>query len=132
MARLIQQNDELAAANTQLVGKVQALELQLRNQETYKSTTGAVGNKQKGSHLPLYDRMDTIALEDNNPNDSKVNKLLLEAMFAMARMVESSVIQTSKELMDSLENQYEGSEIRSLVNFVSLQVFGVVFQTTDL
>ena len=74
-----------------------------------------------------YERMDTIVYEDEQPRDDgsggRVNKMLLEGMFAMARMVESAVIQFSKESLEALETQYDGAELRQLSQRVQFVLF---------
>ncbi|OQR94581.1 hypothetical protein ACHHYP_01116 [Achlya hypogyna] len=117
IAKLQMHLDQLTTTNATLIARVQDLEGQIRLLR--------LTNKPGADHPPLvsamtapataYERMDTIVYEDEPRGDSgRVNKMLLEGMFAMARMVESSVIQFSKDALESLETQYDGSELRQL------------------
>lgn len=65
-----------------------------------------------------YERIDTLLSQDDERMD-RTNRMLLETMFGMARMVETCAIQMSKDLMDSLEYQLDGSVLQHLAEMVS-------------
>lgn len=64
-----------------------------------------------------FDRIDTLITQDEGRMD-RINRMLLETMFGMARMVESSAIQMAKDVMDSLEYQLDGSVLQNLAEMV--------------
>ncbi|CAK4364531.1 unnamed protein product [Aphanomyces euteiches] len=109
------QIDQLTSINNHLVGRVQ--ELEAMNRVLRQSSSEA----NQGNNVPLkpiYEPLETIAVTNEEPQDSHV---LMECLFAMARMVESSVIQTSSDVLDSLQHQIDGSELRALAEFVVKQ-----------
>ncbi|KAH9128281.1 hypothetical protein AeMF1_001543 [Aphanomyces euteiches] len=116
MERLGPQIDQLTSINNQLVARVQ--ELEAMNRVLRQSSSEA----NQGNNVPLkpiYEPLETmIAITNEEPQDSHV---LMECLFAMARMVESSVIQTSSDVLDSLQHQIDGSELRALAEFVVKQ-----------
>lgn len=65
-----------------------------------------------------YERIDTMLSQDDERMD-RTNRMLLETMFGMARMVETCAIQMSKDTMDSLEYQLDGSVLQHLAEMVS-------------
>ncbi|EQC36511.1 hypothetical protein SDRG_05962 [Saprolegnia diclina VS20] len=126
IAKLQMHVDQLTTTNSNLITRVQDLESQIRILKL--TMRGSLTAPAAQDHPPLvsamtappaaYERMDTIVYEDDQPRDdgggARVNKMLLEGMFAMARMVESAVIQFSKESLEALETQYDGAELRQL------------------
>ncbi|KAF0701184.1 Aste57867_8335 [Aphanomyces stellatus] len=104
------QVDQLTSINSQLVARVQELEAMNR-----ALRAGDDGD----AYVParaVYEPLDTIADTTSSHVDEspKVNRLLLESLFAMARMVESSVIQSSNDVLESLQRQMDGAELREL------------------
>lgn len=69
-----------------------------------------------------YERIDTLLSQDDERMD-RTNRMLLETMFGMARMVETCAIQMSKDLMDSLEYQLDGSVLQHLAEMVNQRHF---------
>nr|CCA20599.1 conserved hypothetical protein [Albugo laibachii Nc14] len=49
---------------------------------------------------------------------SRINRMLMEMLFAMARTVESCAIQMTKDTIESLEAQYDGSALQDLAEAV--------------
>ncbi|KUF93238.1 hypothetical protein AM588_10004049 [Phytophthora nicotianae] len=64
-----------------------------------------------------YERIDTMLSQDDERMD-RTNRMLLETMFGMARMVETCAIQMSKDMMDSLEYQLDGSVLQHLAEMM--------------
>jgi len=64
-----------------------------------------------------YERIDTLLTQDDERMD-RTNRMLLETMFGMARMVETCAIQMSKDMMDSLELQLDGGVLQHLAEMV--------------
>ncbi|RLN52236.1 hypothetical protein BBJ29_009503 [Phytophthora kernoviae] len=64
-----------------------------------------------------YERIDTLLLQDDERMD-RTNRMLLETMFGMARMVETCAIQMSKDMMDSLEYQLDGNILQHLAEMM--------------
>ncbi|ETV99176.1 hypothetical protein, variant 1 [Aphanomyces invadans] len=119
------QVDQLASINSQLVMRIQELEA------TNRSMRAAQGAPDAEYFVPAkaqFEPMDTIVASSTSETeeDHKVNRLLLESLFAMARMVESSVIQSSSDIMDSLRHQTDGHELRDLseLMFKQTQLYG--------
>ncbi|ETV79132.1 hypothetical protein, variant 1 [Aphanomyces astaci] len=111
MKELQVQVDQLTSINSQLVARIHELEAANRSIRA--------GNADGGGAVPvraLFEPIDTIAAptSPDAEDDAKLNRLLLESLFAMARMVESSVIQSSSDVMDSLRHQTDGQELREL------------------
>ncbi|RHY14973.1 hypothetical protein DYB25_005088 [Aphanomyces astaci] len=111
MKELQVQVDQLTSINSQLVARIHELEAANR--------LIRAGNTDGGGAVPvraLFEPIDTIAAptSPDAEDDAKLNRLLLESLFAMARMVESSVIQSSSDVMDSLRHQTDGQELREL------------------
>ncbi|RHY40730.1 hypothetical protein DYB30_003298 [Aphanomyces astaci] len=111
MKELQVQVDQLTSINSQLVARIHELEAANRSIRA--------GNTDGGGAVPvraLFEPIDTIAAptSPDAEDDAKLNRLLLESLFAMARMVESSVIQSSSDVMDSLRHQTDGQELREL------------------
>ena len=122
MAKII---DSLTDSNGQLLDRLDHMEA---------VTSGTLNDDEGESTGPLirsamrqsapYEHIDTLMAQDDDKMD-RTNRMLLEAMFGMARMVESSAIQLSKDLMDSLEMQYDGSMLQTLAEMVSRRVYGL-------
>ncbi|GMF43266.1 unnamed protein product [Phytophthora fragariaefolia] len=66
-----------------------------------------------------YERIDTMLSQEDDERMDRTNRMLLETMFGMARMVETCAIQMSKDTMDSLEYQLDGSVLQQLAEMVS-------------
>ncbi|KAG7392053.1 hypothetical protein PHYBOEH_006494 [Phytophthora boehmeriae] len=67
-----------------------------------------------------YERIDTLLLQDDERMD-RTNRMLLETMFGMARMVEMCAIQMSKDTMDSLEYQLDGTILQHLAEMIQTE-----------
>ncbi|ETP41579.1 hypothetical protein F442_11338 [Phytophthora nicotianae P10297] len=67
-----------------------------------------------------YERIDTMLSQDDERMD-RTNRMLLETMFGMARMVETCAIQMSKDMMDSLEYQLDGSVLQHLAEMIQTE-----------
>ncbi|KAL3673216.1 hypothetical protein V7S43_000939 [Phytophthora oleae] len=67
-----------------------------------------------------YERIDTLLTQDDERMD-RTNRMLLETMFGMARMVETCAIQMSKDTMDSLEYQMDGSVLQHLSEMIQTE-----------
>ncbi|EGZ28565.1 hypothetical protein PHYSODRAFT_468593 [Phytophthora sojae] len=67
-----------------------------------------------------YERIDTMLSQDDERMD-RTNRMLLETMFGMARMVETCAIQMSKDTMDSLEYQLDGSVLQHLAEMIQTE-----------
>lgn len=78
-----------------------------------------------------YERIDTLLTQDDERMD-RTNRMLLETMFGMARMVETCSIQMSKDMMDSLEYQLDGSVLQHLAEMVSRHYSRLVLTVTNL
>ncbi|KAF4133441.1 Calponin homology domain-containing protein [Phytophthora infestans] len=136
MARII---DSLTESNKQLSYRVDHLE----NLSAAAAFTGGgdgeddnhgINDNANGRHhdgdngnFPLgrrreanYERMDTLLAQDDERMD-RTNRMLLETMFGMARMVETSAIQMSKDMMDSLEYQLDGSVLQHLAEMIQTE-----------
>ncbi|EEY66136.1 uncharacterized protein PITG_03680 [Phytophthora infestans T30-4] len=136
MARII---DSLTVSNKQLSYRVDHLE----NLSAAAAFTGGgdgeddnhgINDNDNGRHhggdngnFPLgrrreanYERMDTLLAQDDERMD-RTNRMLLETMFGMARMVETSAIQMSKDMMDSLEYQLDGSVLQHLAEMIQTE-----------
>ncbi|DBA00754.1 TPA: hypothetical protein N0F65_001225 [Lagenidium giganteum] len=110
--------ESLTESNAQLLSRIERLE-----------SGGAVEHDDStGDHHPSsaqghrrpdmqFEHIDTLLTQDDDKMD-RVNRMLLEAMFGMARMVESSAIQMSKDVMDSLEYQLDGSVLQNLMEMI--------------
>ncbi|KAJ0407423.1 hypothetical protein ATCC90586_003833 [Pythium insidiosum] len=61
--------------------------------------------------------LDALLGQDDEKSD-RSNRMLLETMFGMARMVESCAIQMAKDVMDSLELQLDGSLLVQLAEMI--------------
>ncbi|RLN86567.1 hypothetical protein BBJ28_00004375, partial [Nothophytophthora sp. Chile5] len=134
MARII---DSLTESNKQLSCRVDQLEnlaAAMTNGEGRGSSRGfgsddsgrqfqgPGGGDSAAGHRPeaRYERIDTLLSQDDERMD-RVNRMLLETMFGMARMVETSAIQMAKETMDSLEYQLDGSVLQHLAELVQTE-----------
>ncbi|OQR95661.1 hypothetical protein THRCLA_07681 [Thraustotheca clavata] len=114
--------DQMTASNASLIARVQELEGQIRLMKitsTSSSSNVQTTSPKLNTSTVAYERMDTILYEDNSKDNGRVNKMLLEGMFAMARMVEASVIQFSKDALEALESQFDGAELRLLSERIS-------------
>lgn len=77
------------------------------------------------------ERLEFRLTQDDKRMDS-IHRMLLETLFGMARMVETCAIQLSKDTMDSLEYQLDGSvlehlaaTVRHVLPFVFLLLRGI-------
>ncbi|KAE9154169.1 hypothetical protein PF006_g1745 [Phytophthora fragariae] len=68
-----------------------------------------------------YERIDTMLTQDDDERMDRTNRMLLETMFGMARMVETCAIQMSKDTMDSLECQLDGSVLQHLAEMIQTE-----------
>ncbi|OWZ24560.1 hypothetical protein PHMEG_000384 [Phytophthora megakarya] len=79
------------------------------------------GNSPSGRRREAnYERIDTLLTQDDERMD-RTNRMLLETMFGMARMVETCAIQMSKDMMDSLEYQMDGSVLQHLAEMIQTE-----------
>lgn len=127
MAKII---DSLTESNAQLMHRIEQLESSLANCAD-GAGSGSAGenaaraNSSGGSggyprrHEVQFEHIDTLIAQDDERMD-RTNRMLLETMFGMARMVESCAIQMSKDVMDSLEYQIDGSVLQNLAEMVWL------------
>lgn len=130
MAKII---DSLTNSNAQLMHRIGQLEASLAAGSADDSTAsdarksgggGGGGGGGEGSapssgrrHDVQFEHIDTLIAQDDERMD-RINRMLLETMFGMARMVESCAIQMSKDIMDSLEFQLDGSVLQNLAEMV--------------
>lgn len=128
MAKII---DSLTESNAQLLYRIEQLESSLAGYADGSipsgggnAMNGARGGSSGGSgssgsggagrrHDVHFEHIDTLIAQDDERMD-RINRMLLETMFGMARMVESCAIQMSKDVMDSLEYQLDGSVLQNL------------------
>ncbi|GLD94993.1 hypothetical protein PINS_up003618 [Pythium insidiosum] len=78
---------------------------------------GAPGAAGTGDVTGGGSTFDALLGQDDEKTD-RSNRMLLETMFGMARMVESCAIQMAKDVMDSLELQLDGSLLVQLAEMV--------------
>ncbi|KAL4095678.1 hypothetical protein PRIC1_009051 [Phytophthora ramorum] len=89
--------------------------------DTGRRHGGEEGNSSLGRRREAnYERIDTLLTQDDERMD-RTNRMLLETMFGMARMVETCAIQMSKDMMDSLEYQLDGSVLQHLVEMIQTE-----------
>jgi len=127
MSRII---DSLTESNKQLTGRIGQLERLVASggreddaSNNQLDNSGRLEGSGMGGGRQLdvqFDRIDTLMAQDDARMDH-VNRMLLETMFGMARMVESSAIQMAKDVMDSLEYQLDGSVLQNLAEMVRRQ-----------
>lgn len=133
MAKII---DSLTDSNAQLLHRIEQLEFSLEGYadgSIPSGSTDAMNSSRGGSgggngtgggtragrrHDVHFEHIDTLISQDDERMD-RINRMLLETMFGMARMVESCAIQMSKDVMDSLEYQLDGSVLQNLAEMVS-------------
>jgi hypothetical protein len=149
LASLTQIVDSLTESNSQLLSKLDQMEstgCSTSNEDTSTSSIDEKKQTNKQSIATIYhhisrgtsvnelqtgqdrgkkkkepaefDYIDSIITKEDEKMD-RLNRMLVETMFGMARMVESCVIQMSKDMMDSLENQLDGSILQRLAEMVS-------------
>lgn len=129
MAKII---DSLTESNAQLLHRIEQLESSLvgyadgsipsGSLDTMNGARGTSGGGSGGGgrrHDVHFEHIDTLISQDDERMD-RINRMLLETMFGMARMVESCAIQMSKDVMDSLEYQLDGSVLQNLAEMVTL------------
>lgn len=116
--------DSLTNSNAQLMHRIGQLESSLAAGYAGDSASSGTQQKSGGSsastgwrHDVQFERIDTLIAQDDERMD-RINRMLLETMFGMARMVESCAIQMSKDVMDSLEYQLDGSVLQNLAEMV--------------
>ncbi|GMF20721.1 unnamed protein product [Phytophthora lilii] len=134
MARII---DSLTESNKQLSHQVDKLEnlsaaagggdgsgdnrrnsYRFDDNDSDRRQDGDDGNLSRGRRRDAnYERIDTLLTQDDERMD-RTNRMLLETVFGMARMVETCAIQMSKDMMDSLEYQLDGSVLQHLAEMV--------------
>lgn len=117
MAKII---DSLTEANTQLALRVEHLEAN-RGPRDGTEPAPETSSYQRRPEVQ-FEHMDTLISPDDEKMD-RTNRMLLETLFGMARMVESCAIQMSKDVMDALENQIDGTMLQNLAEMVRLNSF---------
>ncbi|KAK1947976.1 Fimbrin [Phytophthora citrophthora] len=134
MARII---DSLTESNKQLSYRVDQLEnllaaataaggggdggLENRDNDIDRRQDSSERNSSLGRrHDTNYERIDTLLTQDDERMD-RTNRMLLETLFGMARMVETCAIQMSKDTMDSLEYQMDGSVLQHLTEMIQTE-----------
>ncbi|KAG6609954.1 uncharacterized protein IUM83_00815 [Phytophthora cinnamomi] len=105
MARII---NSLTESNKQLSYQVDQLE-NLSAAAAFASGGGEADDNHSQNDTNDDERMD------------RTNRMLLETMFGMARMVETCAIQMSKDTMDSLEYQLDGSVLQHLAEMIQTE-----------
>ncbi|KAG3011738.1 hypothetical protein PC121_g15536 [Phytophthora cactorum] len=88
--------------------------------DTGRRHDGDNGNSPGRRREANYERIDTLLTQDDERMD-RTNRMLLETMFGMARMVETCAIQMSKDMMDSLEYQLDGSVLQHLAEMIQTE-----------
>jgi hypothetical protein len=134
MAKII---DSLTESNAQLLYRVEQLEATASGKGGGAGSTSGHGGFHRSRHddqIDAYDRIDSLISSNGddkangsstgtskNATDEKTdrtNRMLLETLVGMARMVESCAIQLSKDVMDSLEHQFDGTMLQQLAEMV--------------
>lgn len=119
--------DSLTDSNAQLMHRIEQLESSLASYADGSVPSSDFGGRGANSsaagrrHDVQFERIDTLMAQEDERMD-RTNRMLLETMFGMARMVESCAIQMSKDVMDSLEYQLDGSVLQNLAEMVRLHV----------
>lgn len=85
--------------------------------QPFRKQTVEVGNTDQQGIFVCTPQKDLVEEADDN-NLLRINRMLTEMLFAMARTVESCAIQMTKDTIESLEAQYDGSALQDLAEAV--------------